>query len=145
MSKLGVGTPPASLVDAYLGEIAKGYGLDWTPPPPAPQDGPSDLESKGDNDDTGGGGGLKVNLNLISVIRGQTEEHASQLQKEEERELLKHVELSEKAESVKLPDLPSTDSRPSSTVPPPVTGDKAGEEEDELSSLTRRFAALRKR
>ncbi|EJU02823.1 DUF292-domain-containing protein, partial [Dacryopinax primogenitus] len=31
-SKLGLGMPPRELVDAYLGEIAKGYGLNWTPP-----------------------------------------------------------------------------------------------------------------
>jgi len=45
MSKLGTGMPPRELVDAYLAEIAKGYGIDWDA-------GPSD-------DDGGGGGGLK--------------------------------------------------------------------------------------
>ncbi|CAE6447325.1 unnamed protein product [Rhizoctonia solani] len=32
--KLQVTTPSPVLVDAYLGEIAKGYGIDWSPPPP---------------------------------------------------------------------------------------------------------------
>ncbi|KAF9469693.1 regulator of Vps4 activity in the MVB pathway-domain-containing protein [Collybia nuda] len=30
--KLGVDTPSAELVDAYLVEIAKGYGIEWVPP-----------------------------------------------------------------------------------------------------------------
>lgn len=30
--KLTAETPPASLVDAYLGTIAEGYGLPWSPP-----------------------------------------------------------------------------------------------------------------
>ncbi|CAE6367482.1 unnamed protein product [Rhizoctonia solani] len=32
--KLQIATPSSALVDAYLGEIAKGYGIDWSPPPP---------------------------------------------------------------------------------------------------------------
>ncbi|KAF7794348.1 hypothetical protein EIP86_005482 [Pleurotus ostreatoroseus] len=35
--KLVTHTPAPELVDAYLGEIAKGYGIDWTPPN-APKD-----------------------------------------------------------------------------------------------------------
>jgi len=30
--KLGIATPSVELVDAYLLEIAKGYGVEWTPP-----------------------------------------------------------------------------------------------------------------
>ncbi|PIL31496.1 hypothetical protein GSI_06198 [Ganoderma sinense ZZ0214-1] len=32
--KLDVSTPPPALVDAYLSEIAKGYGVPWSPPKP---------------------------------------------------------------------------------------------------------------
>ncbi|CAE6355813.1 unnamed protein product [Rhizoctonia solani] len=32
--KLLIATPSPALVDAYLGEIAKGYGINWSPPPP---------------------------------------------------------------------------------------------------------------
>ncbi|KAF8713615.1 hypothetical protein RHS03_00450, partial [Rhizoctonia solani] len=32
--KLQVATPSSALVDAYLGEIAKGYGVNWAPPLP---------------------------------------------------------------------------------------------------------------
>lgn len=47
MKKIEYKTPPSELVDAYLGEIAKGYGLDWVP-------------EQTDDGDSGGGGGLKV-------------------------------------------------------------------------------------
>lgn len=47
MKKIEYKTPPPELVDAYLKEIARGYGLDWSPP-------------GANDDDSGGGGGLKV-------------------------------------------------------------------------------------
>lgn len=50
-NKLTVATPPRELVDAYLGEIAKGYGVDWAPPPGI---------SKDTDQDDGGEGGEKV-------------------------------------------------------------------------------------
>lgn len=46
-------TPEPALVDAYLAEIAKGYGVKWSPP------------ASGDSDDTGGEGGVKVSLNRV--------------------------------------------------------------------------------
>ncbi|KAH9949352.1 regulator of Vps4 activity in the MVB pathway-domain-containing protein [Amylocystis lapponica] len=49
--KLNVFTPSTALVDAYLAEIAKGYGVSWSPP---------DAELPNDDDsDTGGEGGTK--------------------------------------------------------------------------------------
>ena len=60
MKKLTFATPPTELVDAYLEEIAKGYGVNWTAHP------------KTDDDDSIGGGGLKVSelrpLNLINFL-----------------------------------------------------------------------------
>lgn len=50
MKKLAIGTPPPDLVDAYLGEIAKGYGVEWAPPP----------VQKDDSEDDVASGGLKV-------------------------------------------------------------------------------------
>ncbi|PPR06144.1 hypothetical protein CVT26_005366 [Gymnopilus dilepis] len=38
MSKLTVGTPAPALVDAYLREIAKAYGVPWTDPEAQPDD-----------------------------------------------------------------------------------------------------------
>jgi len=34
MKKLALSTPSPELVDAYLFEIAKGYGISWSPPIP---------------------------------------------------------------------------------------------------------------
>lgn len=34
MKKLALSTPSPELVDAYLFEIAKGYGVSWSPPTP---------------------------------------------------------------------------------------------------------------
>lgn len=48
--KLSTLTPPPKLVDAYLGEIARGYGIDWSPPG----------EPKDEDNDNGGEGGVKV-------------------------------------------------------------------------------------
>lgn len=53
MKKLILATPQPSLVDGYLCEIAKGYGIEWDPP-----DYTSDHGSDGDQDD----GGLNVSL-----------------------------------------------------------------------------------
>lgn len=43
-------TPPPALVDAYLSEIAKGYGVPWSPPKPD------------DVNDDNAEGGVKVRL-----------------------------------------------------------------------------------
>lgn len=52
--KLGVDTPSADLVDAYLVEIAKGYSVEWVPP--------------GNNEHNAGpDGGVKVSHSLQRV------------------------------------------------------------------------------
>lgn len=48
IKKINVGTPEEPLVNAYLGEIAKAYGVDWMPPAPD------------DDQDVGRGPALKV-------------------------------------------------------------------------------------
>jgi vacuolar protein sorting-associated protein IST1 len=63
-SKLALYIPERELVDAYLYEIAKGYGVDWTPEPPKsesynpPQADETESNGKtdGDDDDEPGGG-----------------------------------------------------------------------------------------
>ena len=61
-SKLALFTPGKELVDAYLYEIAKGYGVDWTPEPdPISASKGEDLGalekgSKGDSAGSDGGG-----------------------------------------------------------------------------------------
>jgi vacuolar protein sorting-associated protein IST1 len=55
MKKLTVETPEPTLVEAYLGEIARGYSIDWTP---------ASLEDNLDEDNDGEGGN-KVRNNLL--------------------------------------------------------------------------------
>lgn len=44
MKKLVLSTPSSELVDAYLFEIAKGYGVKWSPPTPLVKEGGDDAE-----------------------------------------------------------------------------------------------------
>ena len=46
MKKLALSTPSPELVDAYLFEIAKGYGVSWSPPIPFAKEGGGDGEPK---------------------------------------------------------------------------------------------------
>jgi len=46
MKKLALSTPSSELVDAYLFEIAKGYGVNWSPPTPLAKEGGSGAEPK---------------------------------------------------------------------------------------------------
>jgi len=50
--KLTTETPPESLIEAYMEEIANGYGVPYIARLPKDRD--------GDEDDSGGGGGLSV-------------------------------------------------------------------------------------
>ncbi|RSH87676.1 uncharacterized protein EHS24_000190 [Apiotrichum porosum] len=54
VSKLVLYTPPAALVDAYLGEIARGYGVSYLPPL---EDGVADAALEPEKDDGGEGSG----------------------------------------------------------------------------------------
>lgn len=46
MKKLVLSTPSSELVDAYLFEIAKGYGVNWSPPAPLINHGGGGAESR---------------------------------------------------------------------------------------------------
>jgi vacuolar protein sorting-associated protein IST1 len=52
MNKLKLNMPSVELVDAYLYEIAKGYGVKWAPPSSRPN-------VEGTNDDSGDAPGNK--------------------------------------------------------------------------------------
>jgi len=84
MRKLVVASPSAALVDAYLHEIAKAYGVPWAPPGPA-------------DDDLGGGSKVEDEKQDAGAIS----EKASPPAKEEEATL-------------KLPDTPSSAAKASS-------------------------------
>ncbi|KAI0050630.1 DUF292-domain-containing protein [Auriscalpium vulgare] len=127
MKKLSVEMPSAELVDAYLTEIAKGYGVRWTSPSmPAP--GPS-----GGEDSTGGG---DVKEALSEIPSGDVADASSAAGPQ-----------SGGQKTPKLPDLPPTEdedgkqqaggpTQPSGPPPPP---------EDEFTILAKRFEALKKR
>ena len=46
MKKLVLSTPSPELIDAYLFEIAKGYGVSWSPPTSLDKEGSNDVEPK---------------------------------------------------------------------------------------------------
>lgn len=116
-NKLTVAMPPPELVDAYLHEIAKAYGIGWAPPGFA------------DDDDEGGDGG------------GLAETTA---EKQLESPLLSEPPSKKVADDVKgpkLPDLPPTEGDATPKDPPAA---KKRTPEDDFAELTKRFEALKK-
>lgn len=122
--KLTVATPSTDLVNAYLAEIAKAYGVAWSSP-----------TLPGGND---AGGGEKVSQG--PAIDANLTEASSDSESESGLGLsLPEVPTDEKARTVKPP---ISDARPAndSTSPP-----AAGKVKDEFEDLAERFAALKKR
>jgi len=130
MSKITVATPSAELVNAYLGEIAKGYSVDW-----APRDAPKD---DGENDP--GGGGLKESFAL----------QPPQLEPPLLAELPAKSPPTSATDKAILSVSPATKDEESSKVTataasPTTTIPLDDEPEDDFEALARRFAALKKR
>ncbi|RDX51941.1 DUF292-domain-containing protein [Lentinus brumalis] len=137
--KLNVATPPSSLVDAYLSEIAKGYGIAWSPPKP---------EGTDDGQDDGPEGGVKE----------AADKKAAQGEPASPRPL-DAVAISAEARSAgvrtpKLPELPAEEEAPlarsektaaTPKLAPSADPPKKDEEEDEFDVLAKRFEALKKR
>lgn len=145
--KLGIATPSAELVDAYLSEIAKAYSVNWSPPSK-----PGD-----DDDDDKPDGGVKVSPSLGSPLISSL----TRIQNTQEPAVKIAVPDMKNADSSsmpKLPELPPTeDEKPkenkskspdtippktsitTSSPPPPETS------EDDFDALAKRFAALKKR
>jgi len=130
VKKLAIGTPPPDLVDAYLGEIAKGYGVEWAPPP----------VQKDDSEDDDASGGLKESVpRLEPPLKALDPVSAEKLS----------------PTTPALPDLPPTvdadadrtnrtnaASKGAGRVSPPAT---KPEDEDPFTALSRRFDALKKK
>ncbi|KAI0718913.1 regulator of Vps4 activity in the MVB pathway-domain-containing protein [Cerioporus squamosus] len=139
--KLDVSTPPDALVDAYLSEIAKGYGVAWSPP---------QRDGTDDGQDDGPEGGVKV--------KEAADRKAAQGEPASPRPL-DAVAISAEARSAgvrtpKLPELPAEEEAPparsektAATPKPAPSADppKKSEEEDEFDVLAKRFEALKKR
>ncbi|KIP11738.1 hypothetical protein PHLGIDRAFT_99183 [Phlebiopsis gigantea 11061_1 CR5-6] len=120
--KLSTHTPPPQLVDAYLGEIAKGYNIAWSPP--------GSKNDEGGDDDEGGVKSEKIATALDSPLPDAATISAEA--------------RSTGARTPKLPELPPTeDEEPSSTQP--SEGTKPAPPEDDFEMLAKRFAALKKR
>ncbi|KAJ7610924.1 DUF292-domain-containing protein [Roridomyces roridus] len=107
--KLGHNTPSPELVDAYLTEIAKGYGVDWAPKLPAYAEA---------QEETG------------AAVQASGEE-------EEGKESTTAI-----SESLSTTVAPAEKATEDIKKAPPYEPE---EEEDEFTSLTKRFAALKKR
>ncbi|KAJ7755058.1 regulator of Vps4 activity in the MVB pathway-domain-containing protein [Mycena maculata] len=126
--KLGNATPSTELVDAYLTEIAKAYGVEWAPLPAyaeaANEEGPD--------------GGPKT-----LAVDDRVEESATTTSISDDP-----------AASLKLPTIPpaegeekksTEDSKPKSAPKKSSPSPPDEPEEDEFSALAKRFAALKKR
>ncbi|KAG8680103.1 hypothetical protein FRC09_018480, partial [Ceratobasidium sp. 395] len=136
MKKLQIATPSTVLVDAYLGEIAKGYGIDWTPPIPheAPS-APTDLKSKPSDDDDNGGD-----------VASTSNELGLEQDKDEVESLLSPSKF--KDGTTKLPDVP-TPAAPAVEPPPSYPAAAAAASGSSKASydadLFKRLEALKKR
>ncbi|KAF8665282.1 hypothetical protein AX16_000303 [Volvariella volvacea WC 439] len=145
--KLSTETPSPELVNAYISEIAKAYGVPWNTPTPVDVG----QEQKLTNEDT----------RLSPPVLGIIYSWVSAFQKSDVDVAPKDDEkskLSSSESGPKLPDLPPTEeSKPTSPAPPPSTTNGAGtapsstvkestpKEEDNFDALAKRFAALKKR
>ncbi|KAI1794029.1 regulator of Vps4 activity in the MVB pathway-domain-containing protein [Ganoderma leucocontextum] len=142
--KLDVSTPSDALVDGYLSEIAKGYGVPWSPPKPA--------AAADDANDDNAEGGVKAVREKEKVL---DEGPASP-------RLLDAAAISAEARSAgvrtpKLPEIPAEEEAPRRNEEKSEKEEKAGslnttpadpptkKNEDEFEALAKRFEALKKR
>ncbi|PCH34101.1 DUF292-domain-containing protein [Wolfiporia cocos MD-104 SS10] len=123
--KLNLATPPDALVDAYLTEIAKGYGVKWSPP------GQASAEDAGAAD---AGGEGKDAVEKTDSLPSPSVNAAA----------ISAEARSAGVRTPKLPDIPPTEdedvsnekSAPANAPPP---------SEDDFDALAKRFEALKKR
>ncbi|GJE86278.1 IST1 family protein [Phanerochaete sordida] len=118
--KLATATPSAALVDAYLGEIAKGYGIAWTPPGAAPAG------------DEGRDGGATRQEKPASALDTPLPDAAA----------ISAEARSNGARTPKLPEVPPSEDAGAGAG---AAGKKAEPPEDDFEALAKRFAALKKR
>ncbi|OCH88760.1 DUF292-domain-containing protein [Obba rivulosa] len=124
LKKLNMDMPPPSLVDAYLAEIAKGYGIKWSSP------GGIDVDETGDDGDDGD----------VAAMEAATAKAPSSP--------MSAAAISAEARKAgvrtpKLPDMPPTEGE--DAPPEAAAKPKPPAEEDEFEALAKRFEALKKR
>ncbi|KAI0660562.1 regulator of Vps4 activity in the MVB pathway-domain-containing protein [Cubamyces menziesii] len=144
--KLDISTPSSALVDAYLTEIAKGYGIAWSPPKPL-----DTSDRKGDGDDAGGPSGGAKESSEAAEDEKAAEGAALGSPKPLDAAAISAEARSAGLRTPRLPDVPvEGDAAPRGEkagglkglpADPPAKEDK----EDEFTALARRFEALKKR
>ncbi|KAE9409253.1 DUF292-domain-containing protein, partial [Gymnopus androsaceus JB14] len=133
--KLIVATPSAELVDAYLAEITKAYGVPWTPP-----------SSKDGGD---GEGGIKVcsTPRALSFFTSVPAMFSQSFDDAPAQSDLPVYVKEDASPTPKLPDIPPTEEESKKgdkgSSDSPVS--RSGPPEDEFDLLSKRFAALKKR
>ncbi|KAF8079039.1 DUF292-domain-containing protein [Lyophyllum atratum] len=128
--KLDIATPSSILVDAYLHEIAKGYSIDWSPPK---QD--EDDNSEGGVKDSDSSADQKPGLDQADTQKGDTPELNPKVS--DNPPIDGDLQKTKDGPGKPPPYTSGKTSKPSSSSPEPP--------EDEFDSLSKRFAALKKR
>ncbi|KAK8849415.1 hypothetical protein IAR55_004747 [Kwoniella newhampshirensis] len=124
VSKLSLYTPSKDLVDAYLGEIARGYGVNWTPEPHTSDEKDEPLEplKRDDGGDVAGDGSGKGDDGGDKLVEGKDDEAKNK-----------------KESPVKVAPAPT----PAPAPNPPVEKEKKLTEEEELALRFDRLKNLR--
>ncbi|KAI0815337.1 regulator of Vps4 activity in the MVB pathway-domain-containing protein [Irpex lacteus] len=119
--KLTTLTPPLQLVDAYLGEIAKGYGIAWSPPG----------AETDDADDESGDGGVKE-ADKSTALEAPIPDASA-------------ISVEARKAGVRTPKLPEVPPTTDTKEAAPKEATKPAAQEDDFDALAKRFAALKKR
>jgi vacuolar protein sorting-associated protein IST1 len=130
LSKLALYTPPKELVDAYLGEIAKSYGVPFEAAKPMEPLEEDKEDTKGDEDNSAGPGEGQEKEENKALEPAATTSEASKKTEESS------VPIKKDGGAASLPDLPST--APGQDAPP-----KKVNEDDELAKRFERLKNLR--
>jgi vacuolar protein sorting-associated protein IST1 len=120
LSKLALYTPPQELVDAYLGEIAKSYGVPYESAHPI--EAMEDEGKKGDDDDGPGEGQEKEEAKVLEIVSADDGKKVDNVQGKKDEV------------GAALPELPST----TPEAPP-----KKVNEDDELAKRFERLKNLK--
>ncbi|CDO73134.1 hypothetical protein BN946_scf185007.g189 [Trametes cinnabarina] len=134
--KLNVSTPSPSLVDAYLAEIAKGYGVAWSPP-------------KGGDD--GSNGGVRDPSDTSEKNSApNASSNTLDSPKPPDAATISAEARSAGVRTPRLPEVPVEDEAPNDEKAPTTKSSDADPpeneaQEDEFTVLAKRFEALKKR
>ncbi|EIW64033.1 DUF292-domain-containing protein [Trametes versicolor FP-101664 SS1] len=141
--KLDISTPSSALVDAYLGEIAKGYGVAWSPPIPP---------STKDEDEDGGpdGGVTERPEEPATPAKAAAPSAALDSPKPLDAAAISAEARSAGVRTPKLPEVPVEEKAPrveksAGLASPPADPPAKAPQEDEFTALAKRFEALKKR